>query len=1130
MDLDDSLDTTQELLDDTLPSTPDVVDSVIQDDSEDEIFFGNISSKEKNGKNATFNRRLTIGMSESDRRRSFEKSKPAYKIKSRDVFSLRDSVDSRTSLYGSEKSITEEDGLDDVFADGEKEASPEAITENLASLNLKMVDVTDDGDCVQMEVEHNTEIGQSFEQEGLRTSTKDDQIRSFNIQDKSDKTDDDVDCTQDSELFENNTVVGDDINLDLPSNIEVPCAQVLPEHGAIEDRVPTQVPTLVLSPTGIKYDGDQSISKDESLSEALQYGKSVDSMETLSTDNSQPFINNESLSTNAHNDSSAGQSQPFISVSISTDESPTDVKDNSSSTDTDGPIEIVHSHGDISNSLPRPALQDTNLSQDLTHSICDIQDSFFSNAASNSISGIEPLDDQTLKSFNNDSIQSGSSGSEFELGRLTSTSPLERSRTGDILLHVEKENAFALEASSSSQLISGKSPENGNNFLSVPTARHQRDAQEQDVAAKNNFSLPSPNTIAQELSPVSRERMLSLMEHSTTDDSSGDDSVFSNNCLDSNIEVTASESFFHLENIEDTNSVNDITKEVKNGDTLHNETQFSAEVDDAENEELEAKPLDKDTLKDILDTTTTEADDDDLLEDIKLLDVDNDQLFDDSLMTEDNTSRRLSSISNKICKKWKNKEKQTSKSCDETASKQLISITEDSIAENVNTTQENVNDTQENVNDTQENVNDTQEGFCSVLESLPNSRDVSVCQETEEFDNTADEMVLYEMFGGDYDEIVEKMTADEKKELRKQLDARTEEDKQQTEENLKMQLSVPTLSPSPSPKIQKNHMETFGTTSPVAILDHSLEPTSFAEKDCFPEQASPARSSSTEPLFKSPNFIRQTASSLHKRVTPSPSPSNNIPWRPISPHGKSFIPTPVRFGTLVRTPLLTTPQLRTTPGSGTLARNGLLTTPQLSGSMVRTPGSSAKTKGPTSRAAQVDMNQHAIVSPSPLGTYLRDNKPPPLVHQVKAQSAVRDLESTLMEVENLENEPPETVCPLPEARYYGNAPNLDQENCADPNDYHIAEAYGQTNTLAKVTRHVGRVKVAGKTPGIRWGEDLASDQSLMSSPSHTQLGPAGKSVLKKTQRDSGTFDESMVNVSVLETVTIKKIGRKNKKK
>merc|ERR1719319_2226806 len=408
------------------------------------------------------------------------------------------------------------------------------------------------------------EIGQSFKEEGLRTSTKDDQIHSFNIQDNSVKTDDGVDCTEDNELFKSNTVVGHDTSLALPTNIEVPCAQ---EPDAMEDRVPTQVPTLNLSSNAINCggdlhplindnensstdiidasprskrnrsrnwsDGDQSISKDETLSEAPQYEKCVDSMET---DAAQPIIDNESLSTTSQNDSCAGQSQPFISGSISTDESPKDVNDKGSSTSNDGSTEILNSHSDISKNLPRPVLQDTNVSHDITQSTCDVQDSFFSiNAASNSISGIEPLDNET-QSFNNDSIQSGYSGSEFELGRVTSTSPLERSRTGDILLHVEKENVSSPDAESTPLV-----PENGNNFLSVPTERHQRDAQEQDVAAKNNFSVPSPNTIAQELSPVSRERILSLMEHSTTDDSSGDDSVFSNNCLDSNIEVTVSE-------------------------------------------------------------------------------------------------------------------------------------------------------------------------------------------------------------------------------------------------------------------------------------------------------------------------------------------------------------------------------------------------------------------------------------------------------------------------------------------------------------------------------------------------------------------------------------------------------------
>ena len=43
------MDSTQALLDSTLPDTPDFVDSVIQDSEEDEIFFGNKSTKEKKG-------------------------------------------------------------------------------------------------------------------------------------------------------------------------------------------------------------------------------------------------------------------------------------------------------------------------------------------------------------------------------------------------------------------------------------------------------------------------------------------------------------------------------------------------------------------------------------------------------------------------------------------------------------------------------------------------------------------------------------------------------------------------------------------------------------------------------------------------------------------------------------------------------------------------------------------------------------------------------------------------------------------------------------------------------------------------------------------------------------------------
>merc|ERR1719186_1887880 len=483
-----------------------------------------------------------------------------------------------------------------------------------------------------------------------------------------------------------------------------------------------------------------------------------------------------------------------------------------------------------------------------------------------------------------------------------------------------------------------------------------------------------------------------------------------------------------------------------------------------------------------------ESDDDiNPLEDI--LDVENDQLFDDSLYSSgDNTSRRLSTISNKICQKWKKKEMKAKKNVD------MSNSSEDTVHSL------------------------TQDGFYSVLGSLPSSRESSLQEIKEEFDNTADEMALYEMFGEHYDKIVEEMTGDEKKKLRMKLDNRTEEDNLQTEEKLKQKLAIssspsPPVSPkckvklihSPSenansgltespllpsskrgdfntstsrPSITKDNILLSGdNTTPLSSesLNHGSgiqtqqdyrSESKFPDRSCssdslfksptsFRQATSPARSISSESLFKSPTYLQPTTASLYKRVTCSPPPSKPIPWRPVSPHcNKSFIPVPVHSGTPARVPNST--PTRTPIHGGTSSVTPLKATPLLSGAQKRTPGSSAKSKfGPT----------RAIVSPSPLGTYLRDNKPPPLIHQVKAQSAARDLESTLMEVEN---EAPEKSCGLPEARYY--APSLAKEHLSDATnkDYNIAEAYGQTNTLAKVTRHVGRMKLAG----VRWEEDL----------------------------------------------------------
>jgi len=108
------MDSTQALLDSTIPDTPDFVDSVIQDSEEDEIFFGDTSTKEKKGRNAKFNRRDTICLSDGDRRRSFD----VAKTKSRDLLLSQQTSkgrksSSRSSLYSQENSIMEEEDEDD---------------------------------------------------------------------------------------------------------------------------------------------------------------------------------------------------------------------------------------------------------------------------------------------------------------------------------------------------------------------------------------------------------------------------------------------------------------------------------------------------------------------------------------------------------------------------------------------------------------------------------------------------------------------------------------------------------------------------------------------------------------------------------------------------------------------------------------------------------------------------------------------------------------------------------------------------------------------------------------------------------------------------------------------------------
>merc|ERR1719312_1217078 len=313
------------------------------------------------------------------------------------------------------------------------------------------------------------------------------------------------------------------------------------------------------------------------------------------------------------------------------------------------------------------------------------------------------------------------------------------------------------------------------------------------------------------------------------------------------------------------------------------------------------------------------------------------------------------------------------------------------------------------------------------------------------FDTTAEEMMLFEMYGETYDEQVEAMSKEERVNLKKQLQSRGDEEINMVVEKLHKTMQ------------EKSRESSIGST----VTPFSL----------------PASS----PSFQFPPGVSPAKAALK--------PSRSL----------SKLPVPVQ----------TTPR-------------------QLQGSPLKvlsvTPGSNKK----TSRVCDFKAAAYAVASP--VAEYVRNNPAPPLVQNVKGTSAQRDLESTLVEMEDKENMrrlsqlPP---CPLPAAVYEtGTVAEEIIEYETGPEYNYIPEAYGTVNSSAKVTKHVARVKVGSGQQGLKWNEScLVNDVSLNSTPSVARHKAPFRSALKQTRRDSGLFDESMLEMSVHETKVVKKIAR-----
>jgi len=387
------------------------------------------------------------------------------------------------------------------------------------------------------------------------------------------------------------------------------------------------------------------------------------------------------------------------------------------------------------------------------------------------------------------------------------------------------------------------------------------------------------------------------------------------------------------------------------------------------------------------------------------------------------------------------------------------------------------------------------------------------------FDTTAEEMMLFEMFGESYDEQVEAMSVTEKIALKEMLGKRGDDEINLVAQNLHKIMQ------------DKARESSIGSTvSPFSIP--SSTPSFQLPPDVSPAQqesahdhseASPYQSFasclSEQPEFRVPPSVTYhlpTTASLGRIVSKSPSPCKvSTPWIPPSPSPKfKAAVSPHRS----RPPLSRLPiPVVTTPRQGS--------TPQQVTST--TPGSAKK----YSRVNEMKAAAYAAVA-SPVAEYVKSNPAPPLVQNVRGKSAQRDLESTLVEVdddkENMRRLSQLPPCPLPPANYQPGSVTEEQVVYETGPDYaYIPEAYGTINSSAKVTKHLARVKVGVTAePVLKWNEScLVNDESLNSSPSVARYKAPVRSVLKQTRRDSGLFDESMMEMSVLKTKVVKKIAR-----
>jgi len=333
-----------------------------------------------------------------------------------------------------------------------------------------------------------------------------------------------------------------------------------------------------------------------------------------------------------------------------------------------------------------------------------------------------------------------------------------------------------------------------------------------------------------------------------------------------------------------------------------------------------------------------------------------------------------------------------------------------------------------------------------------------------DFDNSADEVLLYEMFGEHYDDMVESMGREERRELRKVLDAVSDVEVSEARKRVLTRIGVesePTPSDSGSLYCTANVSDI--NVSPLKSLRISSA-TSLSR----------ASSSSLNLGLRSPSPKRPTQQNIsvsHVQHSRDKSPVASFhdvnTLKPDTTYKPSSSPSPSKQGT--RPPWKVTspnPSQRKIERTCSASKIPDFRTP----SRLPRPVMTALTSGGNKVHQREAGRQQAWPTPSPVAEYIKSNPTPRLVQNVVSRPACRELESTMLILEK-ENTPEHSTCPLPKAVY--SASKRVQESLVDltGRDYtYIPDAYGEETTPATVTKHLSRVK-----------KDLGAENSLQGS-------------------------------------------------